>query len=275
MSNFDLLLARQQAVTAFEKMVLDKIRADSSPEASGLDRLLDAAFRQVPAKPLPDRPRGAPPFLGLGFGQELRSNISTYRGAASSKSYQAKAANVAALPGQKLTPEYSRIMSFVLKWEGSKFTNDPLDRGGPTRYGVIQVRYDQFRASNKLPLQSVKFISRTEVDSIYADYYWQPVKGWLFHPKVGATLMDFGVNSGPSRSIKYLQWALGRTQTGKLSDQDIAAANQLDPLKLALKLIGMRESFLKGIVRGNPKQVRFLDGWLNRTRDLKQLVKTL
>ena len=49
---------------------------------------------------------------------------------------------------------------FTLKWEGSVFTDHPLDPGGATRYGVIQSRYDQYRVSKKLPKQSVEKISK-------------------------------------------------------------------------------------------------------------------
>jgi lysozyme family protein len=29
-------------------------------------------------------------------------------------------------------------LRFVLKWEGSEFTNDPDDHGGATRFGITQ-----------------------------------------------------------------------------------------------------------------------------------------
>lgn len=277
-TEFDILLARQQAVRNFQKRVLDLILADQSLTSSGYDRLLDAAFRQIPDPPLPSRKPGDPAYLGLGFGKGAQ--LVQLRGKSGSVAYQLAAPNRPNLPvneqtDRRLTPEYHRIMSFVLKWEGSKFTDDPADRGGPTRYGVIQERYNQYRKANKLPIQSVRFIARPEVDQIYSLYYWTPVKGWLFHPKVGAAVMDFGVNSGPSRSIKYLQWSLNHKQTGRLNDLDIQAAYAQNPLTLALDLIAKREGFLRGIVRGNPSQQKFLTGWLNRTRDLKQLVKTL
>ena len=49
----------------------------------------------------------------------------------------------------------SEALVFTLKWEGG-FTNNPLDPGGPTNFGIIQSRYDQYRNAKKLPRRSVK-----------------------------------------------------------------------------------------------------------------------
>jgi Glycosyl hydrolase 108 len=273
---FNIKLARTQAMAKIEEFKRQLLAISDSETPQGIDYLLDVLIRQMPKEPLPDRPSGSLPYLGLGYGKE--NNVVSFRGATSSSAYQAKTAIAApsaptAATDKRLTPEYHRIMTFVLQWEGSKFTDDPADRGGPTRYGVIQVRYDQYRKAKKLPTQSVRNITRPEVDEIYSTYYWVPVQGWRFHPSVGAAVMDFGVNSGPSRSIKYLQRALSRPQTGKLNEGDIAAANAQNHLKLAQRLIADREAFLRGIVNGNPSQGKFLRGWLNRTRDLSKLVK--
>jgi lysozyme family protein len=58
-------------------------------------------------------------------------------------------------------------LKFVLKWEGSAFTNHPADAGDPTRFGVIQKVYDNFRKASGKPTQSVKFIAMDEVRAIY------------------------------------------------------------------------------------------------------------
>lgn len=169
---------------------------------------------------------------------------------------------------------YGQIMDHVLLFEGSKFTNDPDDRGGPTRYGITQRRYDQDRDDRQLPRRSVYYITRPEVDQIYAVYYWRPIWGQRLPPEVSACVMDFGVNSGPNRAIKYLQWILDLAQTGRMDETTIAAALKRNPDTLAQTYNDRRRAFLRGIVIGRPSQKKFLRGWIRRVDALDQLVRT-
>ena len=83
----------------------------------------------------------------------------------------------------------SEALIFTLKWEGG-FTNNPLDPGGPTNFGVIQSRYDQYRKSIKNSRRSVKDITVAEYTAIYDQYYCslqQIEKLFLngnYHPKI-------------------------------------------------------------------------------------------
>lgn len=170
---------------------------------------------------------------------------------------------------------WEQIYAFSLQWEGSRFTNHPQDKGGPTRYGVIQRVYDQYRRASGLATRSVQHISIAERDAIYWQNYWEPVWGSSLPPRVAACAFDFGVNSGPSRSVKYLQWALNLPQTGRMSERVIAACLDANEAMLVADLLAKREGFLRGIVRGNPSQVVFLKGWLNRVKALRTFLKTL
>ncbi len=164
---------------------------------------------------------------------------------------------------------------FTLKWEGTKFTNHPLDPGGATRYGIIQSRYDQYRISHKLPKQSVNHISRFEYQDIYNDYYWEPVRAkWLSGP-LGLTLFDTAVNLGVGGCISRLQAVLGVKITGKWTEDISDRIHKVDQTEVALKICQLRIKKRHHRVKQRPDQKVFLKGWLNRDNDLIRKVKSL
>lgn len=249
---FDFAQARAEAIQATRK---DLDRLERSPaQPTDMDRWLDGARRQVPSPPLPPRPAGAAPYRGLGYGRNL----------------------VLLSPVQKILsgPEvYKLVMNHVLEFEGSVFTDDPDDRGGPTRYGIIQRRYDEYRRDSGLPSRSVRFIERTEVDLIYRRYYADPVRFELLPPDIAAAVLDLAINSGVSRGTKFLQWQLGLKQTGKMDDATLSAARSSNAQLVALGINAKRRGFLKGITIGRPSQKKFLKGWLRRVAALDVLIE--
>jgi lysozyme family protein len=63
----------------------------------------------------------------------------------------------------------SEALQFTLKWEGG-YTNHPKDPGGATNFGIIQVRYDEYRKFKGLRLNPVKNITVAEYIEIYDKY---------------------------------------------------------------------------------------------------------
>lgn len=103
----------------------------------------------------------------------------------------------------------------VLAHEGG-YSNHPNDPGGPTMKGVTQRVYDGYRKGRGLATRSVKGITTDELNAIYDRQYWDAVKGDLLPSGVDYVLFDGAVNSGPGRSIMWLQQALRPTYTGRI-----------------------------------------------------------
>lgn len=166
--------------------------------------------------------------------------------------------------------DFKNALAVVLRWEGSDFTNDPDDFGGATRYGVIQIRYNEYRDSKKLARKSVELISMAEVEDIYRSMYWQPAGCPSMPSKVAMAVFNFQVNSG--RGVLVLQQVLGcKSQDG------IWGAKTANDLKYYLtkhsetELIKAYFSTTEAMYRafatvGN--QGKFLQGWLNRNNDI-------
>jgi len=150
---------------------------------------------------------------------------------------------------------FSKALEFVLRWEGG-YVNHPNDPGGETNQGVTKAVYDAYRKTKKLPVQSVKLISKEEVLDIYKFQYWTPAGCQELdekNPKLAISVMDFAVNAGVGRAKRYL---------GLVPEKDYKKYNDL------------RAKYYYSISDKNPKLKVFLKGWLNRLNDLKKFVET-
>lgn len=78
------------------------------------------------------------------------------------------------------------------------------------------------------------------------------------------TVFDFGVNSGPSRSIKTAQQIVGVTVDGVLGPITLAAINAYGPVGFINEMAAARLSFLRRL----PIWPRFGNGWAARVHDL-------
>jgi lysozyme family protein len=169
------------------------------------------------------------------------------------------------------TERFEAGLAFVLRSEGSAFTNDPVDHGGATRFGVIQREYDAFRGSAGLPPQSVAEITMDEVRTIYRHEYWEAVDGDELPASVDVVAFDTGVLMGVRRSVRFLQQSLGVTVDGGIGPETLKAVAKADPIAVVTKFLVLREERLRAIVAADPPQVRFLKGWLNRVNALRRI----
>jgi len=165
-------------------------------------------------------------------------------------------------------------LQFTLKWEGG-FTNHPKDPGGPTNFGIIQTRYDEYRDWKKLKRQSVKFISKAEYVEIYDKYYWDPVRAqWLQGP-LGLALFDTAVNMGVGGAMTRLHKALGLPIKSVWTQAISDVIHESDQTKIAIEICKMRIAKRYARVSARKDQVVFLRGWLNRDNALMVKVKSL
>lgn len=155
--------------------------------------------------------------------------------------------------------DFKRALDFTLRWEGG-LSDNPNDRGGLTMQGVTQATYDRWRKAQKLPARSVRELERPELEAIYERGYWRASGAHLLAWPLCLVVFDLAVHSGPGMARKTLARAR-RLWGERATDLDLARA-----------VIDLRVTFLYGIVRTRDSQRVFLRGWLNRVRDLKELI---
>lgn len=175
---------------------------------------------------------------------------------------------------KKMPITLDEALKFTLKWEGG-YTNDPLDPGGPTNFGIIQSRYDEYRTDKGLSKQPVKMISKSEYTEIYDKYYWEPIRAqWVSSP-LGLVLFDTAVNLGVGGATARLQASLKVPVTSKWTQAISDKIHTADQFAVALNICNLRIAKRYARVGKRSDQRRFLRGWLNRDNALIREIKKM
>ncbi|MER9206830.1 glycoside hydrolase family 108 protein [Mesorhizobium sp. M0771] len=159
----------------------------------------------------------------------------------------------------------------VLAHEGG-YSNNKRDPGGPTMKGVTQRVYDAYRKGKGQATRSVKSISTDELNEIYDRQYWDAVKGDQLPDGVDYVLFDGAVNSGPGRSIMFLQQALRPLYTGRIDG--VMGIGTLT----ALKAVNDNDALIDRICDARMNFLRHLStfavfgkGWSARVREVRAI----
>lgn len=158
-----------------------------------------------------------------------------------------------------LAPEILAAIDSVIEREGPP-TNDPLDKGGRTAFGVAEASNPTEWADGEVTLEEAR-------DLFTRKYVKWPGFDRLSSSQADlqAQLIDFGVNSGPQLAIQRLQALLGVEVDGVLGPQTLEALQIPRKPSLNNQLVASRVRLLVGIVKRDPSQLRFLAGWVERS----------
>jgi lysozyme family protein len=168
---------------------------------------------------------------------------------------------------------FSKSLEKVLVHEGG-YVDHPKDPGGATNKGVTIGTYQAWLTSKGRPKKHVKYITDQEVAAIYEQNYWDAVNGNLLPSGLDYAVFDGAVNSGPSRSVKWLQRALGVKVDGVMGLDTIGAAQRLSHVQVIAtidKMLDLRMGFLRSL-RHWPT---FGRGWTNRVRGVRADAKEM
>ena len=129
------------------------------------------------------------------------------------------------------------LIEQVIGREGG-YSNHPLDRGGPTRWGITQAvaRAHGYRGD-------MRGFPRDQAEAIYRRLYWI---GPGFDrvaaeaPRVAAELFDTGINMGPTVASGFLQCALNALNREGSDYPDVRVDSRIGP-----RTLGALEGFIK------------------------------
>lgn len=156
----------------------------------------------------------------------------------------------------KFTPRFEKFIPFVKQAEtvykrghygDDKFVvveRDPNDSGGTTKWGLDAATHGEGVAKLTWP----------QAEQIYFDWYWLGNADGghfgscdLLPDKYGEVVFDTRINCGFGAARR------------------LDAAAKGDPAKF----LDLRDERYRDIVEEHPKNRRFLQGWLNRSQDLR------
>lgn len=172
-----------------------------------------------------------------------------------------------------MTTRFDTCLQFVLAREGG-FVNDPHDRGGATNKGITQAVYDLWRKEHGLEPRSVAEIDDEEVATIYRAKYWESSRCGTLPEPIDLFVFDSAVQHGPRKAIQFLQRSMGVTDTGYFGPLTMTALRREteagEVRMLAQACMAHRREFYDAIVKYDPTQGRFANGWANRMEALER-----
>jgi lysozyme family protein len=162
----------------------------------------------------------------------------------------------------------------IIRREGG-FVNHPNDRGKATKYGITLETLSKWRG-RPTGVENVKRLTKTEAADIYKnEYYYRPQLDKL-PAQIQPVVFDMAVNMGPKQAIKILQTVISEFVL-KIDVDGLIGKETINNTEDVLSVVGSkyllskitdeRIKFYRNIVKRDPSQIVFLNGWENRARE--------
>ena len=144
--------------------------------------------------------------------------------------------------GQVMKKLFKNALKLVLVHEGG-WAGHPEDPGGATMKGVTLTVYRRHYGGNKSK-DDLRNITDAELVKIYRSGYWDKCRCDELPAGVDYVVFDATVNSGPGRSAKWLQGAVGAKQDGGIGPKTIVRVNeQVDTMQMTNNMCDRRLNF--------------------------------
>jgi len=162
-----------------------------------------------------------------------------------------------------MTENFDHSLDLVLKSEGG-FVNNPKDPGGMTNLGVTANTWANFKGRNTNE-KEMRSLTRDDVAPLYEKKYWDACKCDDLPSGIDYLVFDFAVNSGPGRSVKTLQRALGLPEDGAVGPVTIQTIDVMDKTELIARFSDAKKQFYESL----PTFATFGNGWLKRVDEAR------
>lgn len=158
--------------------------------------------------------------------------------------------------------EFKKYAPLLLQLEGG-YTNHPDDLGGPTCKGITYNTYKEYCGQEKT-LADLRNMSYGTWQDIMKDMYWDKcLADEIENQSLAEIIVDWCVNSGMV-GLRKVQEIAGTKPDGIAGPKTLAAINGSDSMELFNRIKDARKQFYTNIVKRNPSQKVFMNGWMNR-----------
>ena len=166
------------------------------------------------------------------------------------------------------------MIADIIRREGG-YSNNKNDHGSYTKFGVTLKTLNSWRGK-ECSQEDVKALTKQEAAEIYkAEYFYKPRIDKL-PLELQPVVFDMAVNMGPKQAIKIFQAVIDRywrktSIDGIIGPVTIKSAKGLanfhDDNFVIEQITEERIKFYRNIVKRDPSQIVFLNGWENRARE--------
>lgn len=163
--------------------------------------------------------------------------------------------------------DFKKYAPKLLQLEGG-YTNHPDDQGGPTNLGITLNTYRQYCGQEKT-IKDLRNMSYGVWEKIMKDMYWDRCQAdKIENQSVAEIVVDWCINSGMI-GLRRVQEIVGCKPDGIAGPITISMINSSDPESLFERIMSARKQFYVNIVKRNPPQKVFMNGWMNRLSKFK------
>jgi len=166
--------------------------------------------------------------------------------------------------------KYKHYIDRLIEEEGG-YVHHPLDKGGPTKYGITLATYKMYVANtsaDEVTPEDIKELTKDVAAAIYYTRYINIPRLYILPDDIFEQAFDAAVQHGPAQAITLLQRAIGVSEDGILGPVTLEKLESYltAPRAFSLNAIYLRERlrFYAQIVANNPSQSVFILGWINR-----------
>ena len=169
--------------------------------------------------------------------------------------------------------KFENFAGKLLRLEGG-YVNHALDKGGPTKYGVILSMWQEHGhdkdGDGDIDAEDIKKLTEEDARYIAKKIFWDYfLADHISNESVAEFIVDWGYNSGRKTVAKIVQRLVNVEVDGTVGIQTLRAINGTDQEQLFNLLKIERKVFLNNIIRRKPDQIVFYDGWMNRVNSFK------
>ena len=161
------------------------------------------------------------------------------------------------------TKEFLKYVEKTIFFEGgATIDRDPDDAGGTTKYGIDQLNH---------PDVDIENLTKQQAIDIYYKEYWMRYRIFNVPKHLRFVLFDSCVTPGPGFAIKALQRLAHVYQDGIIGPVTAQAALSVT----ADQFSAARWDYYLYKIANRPRNIKFKDGWRNRTDDALAYQKSL
>lgn len=176
---------------------------------------------------------------------------------------------------------FDQAFEHILKVEGDKYTDNPRDNGGPTKYGITLRTYNDL-FGNLFELNAdpvvIQSMTRETARSIYKTFFWYRMnldRVGVTHPKIALIIFDQAVNRGIFGVTRMIQNAINDVykqkvlvEDGVFGEKTLIEIAKLTEEQLGVQIFKNSQLSYVRIVKNSPEQIEFLEGWIKRTHSI-------
>lgn len=173
---------------------------------------------------------------------------------------------------------FDQAFAYLIQDEGTTYTNNPGDSGGPTKFGVTKKAYAAFLHIDVTD-DVIAGLTITEAKQFYAETFWKPLLcDQISKPALAIAVFDTAVLHGAMTTAMRVQRALNLVSPnslevdGHIGTQTLAALSAVSEASFLWAFGWILINRIDLVIQTHPDYEVFRRGWETRTSRLLTLL---